>query len=119
MTNRIPLFIHTHLADDLVLAVYKTTRAFPSEERFGLTSPLRRAAVLIVSNIVEGCARNSQADYVHFLDMAYSSAREVEYQLSLARRLEYLAADDFDHINTKCEETAKVLNGLIRALRSS
>ena len=106
------------LADDLVLAIYQVTRSFPPEERFGLTSQVRRAAVSIASNIVEGCARNSQADYVHFLNIAYGSVREADYQISLARRLEYLSADDYASISVKCEETAKVLAGLLRALRN-
>jgi len=106
------------LADGLVVVVYRATTSFPREEQFGLTSQLRRAAVSIVSNIVEGCARNSEADFLHFLDMAYGSAREVEYQVSLAHRLGYLSDDDFSSLDSKCEETAKVLNGLIRSFRN-
>ncbi|UCD29571.1 MAG: four helix bundle protein [Planctomycetota bacterium] len=105
------------LADDLVLTIYASTKGFPRDEQFGLTSQVRRATVSIASNIVEGCARNSEADFLHFLDMAYGSAREVEYQISLAHRLGYLSQDDFNSLNSKCEETAKVLNGLIRSLR--
>jgi four helix bundle protein len=71
------------LADELAINVYKATAGFPREEIFGLTSQLRRAAVSIASNIVEGSARFSEAEYVHFLNMAYGSAREVEYQISL------------------------------------
>lgn len=105
------------LADGLVLAIYQATKGFPRDELFGITSQLRRAAVSIASNIVEGCARNSEADFVHFLDMAYGSSREVEYQVSLAHRLGYLPSDDFKPLNAKCQETAKVLNDLIRSLR--
>jgi len=105
------------LADDLALSVYRATRGFPRDERFGLTSQVRRAVVSIGSNIVEGCARNSEADYLHFLDMAYSSARELGYQISLAYRLGYLSEDAYQELYAKCEETSKVLNGLIRALR--
>ena len=105
------------LADDLVLAVYEATKVFPRQEQFGLTSQLRRAAVSMASDIVEGCARNSEADYVHFLDMAYGSAREVQYQISLAYRLGYLQTGSVEELNAKCRETTKVLNGLIRALR--
>ena len=79
------------LADQLALAVYQHTSAFPRSEMFGLSSQMRRAAVSVASNIVEGCARDSSADYLRFLDMAYGSARELEYQLSLARRLGYLS----------------------------
>jgi four helix bundle protein len=94
------------VSDGLVLDVYKVTKGFPREEQFGLTSQLRRAAVSIASNIVEGCARNSEADYLHFLDMAYGSAREVEYQISLGHRLGYLTSEEFASLKAKCEETS-------------
>lgn len=105
------------LADELALATYKATRRFPKAELFGLTTQMRRAAVSVASNIVEGCARNSQADYVHFLDMAFGSARELEYQASLAHRLAYLESEDYAALRATCEETSKVLGGLIRSLR--
>jgi four helix bundle protein len=105
------------LADELAISIYKATKTFPREEQFGLASQLRRAAVSVPSNIVEGCARHSEADYVRFLDVAFGSCQEVEYQISLAHRLGYLPIDDFEALNTKCGEAAKVLNGLIRSLR--
>jgi len=105
------------LADDLVLAVYAATKAFPHEEQFALTSQIRRAAVSITSNIVEGCARQSKSDYVHFLNIAYGSSRELEYQLSLASRLGYLDESSSKDLTARCAETSKVLNGLTRALR--
>lgn len=103
------------LADQLAVLVYRQTVAFPREEMFGLVSQMRRAAVSIASNIVEGCARHSHADYLRFLDMAYGSVRELEYQISLADRLGYLS--DAEPLNRLVVETAKVLNGLIRSLR--
>lgn len=81
------------LADELALLVYRYTDEFPRHEHFGLRSQLRRSAVSTPSHIVEGCARHSEADYLRFLDMAYGSARELEYQLSLAHRLGYLSTD--------------------------
>jgi four helix bundle protein len=78
---------------------------------------MRRAAVSIPSNIVEGCARNSQADYVHYLDIAYGSARELDYQISLAQRLDYLPREKVEALKSACVEMGRVLNGLIRSLR--
>jgi len=106
-----------HLADALALGTYQATASFPREEQFGLTAQMRRAAVSTTSNIVEGCARRSEADYLHFLNVAYGSAREIEYQASLAHRLGYLPKAAHDRLNAACVETAKVLNGLICALR--
>jgi four helix bundle protein len=105
------------LADQLALVVYRHTRTFPRDEAFGLTSQLRRAAVSIPSNIVEGCARYTERDDLRFLDTAYGSTRELEYQLSLATRLGYLTNEDVTSVMPLCLETGKVLHGLIQALR--
>lgn len=105
------------LGDKLAVEVYRATRTFPREETFGLTSQLRRAAVSVPSNIVEGCARSSGADYAHFLTTAYGSAREVDYQINLAHRLGFLDQNGYDDLQALATETAKVLNGLIRSLR--
>lgn len=102
------------LADALALQVYRETRKFPKDEIYGLTSQIRRAAVSVPSNIVEGCARNTEKDYVHFLDTAYGSAKEVEYQASLANRLGFLENNELEE---KAAEVARVLNALINALR--
>jgi len=106
------------LADQLALMVYTATRAFPADERFGMTSQMRRAAVSVASNIVEGSARTSQTEYARFVEMAYASARELEYQVSLATRLGYLAAAEASALMDLAVETSKVLNGLVRALRN-
>ena len=105
------------LADALAVEIYRLTRAFPKEEQFGLTAQMRRAAVSTAFNIVEGCARHTEADYVHFLDVAYGSSRELQYQLSLAQKLGDARAAAFAQARSLCEETSKVLNGLVRALR--
>jgi len=105
------------LADQLALRIYKETGCFPREEMFGLTSQLRRAAVSIASNIVEGSARFSEAEYLHFLGTAYGSAREVEYQVGLAFRLGFLPEQSHRELSALSVETSKVLNGLLRSLR--
>jgi four helix bundle protein len=107
------------LADKLAVDVYKLTQTFPKVEQFGLVSQMRRCAVFIASNIVEGCARNTEADYIHFLDIAYGSCRELEYQLSLVHRLEFTAGQAYEGAWHTCQETGKVLNGLLHALRKN
>lgn len=104
------------LADQLALLVYKQTSGFPREEQFGLVSQMRRSAVSVASNIVEGSARNSLSDYIRFLDMAYGSLRELEYQMSLAQRLGFISDDS--QLGVLAEEVAKVLNSLVRSLRT-
>ena len=106
-----------HLADELAIRVYNCSRAFPASERFGLTSQTRRAAVSVAANIVEGCARRSEAEYVRFLEMAYGSARELQYEIGLCARLGYIDGEAGDDMNRRCTETAKSLGALIQALR--
>jgi four helix bundle protein len=105
------------LADQLAISVYQVTCGFPRAELFGLTAQLRRGAVSVASNIVEGCARSSEAEYLHFLDMACGSAREVEYQIGLAQRLGFLPDPALQELAARSTETAKVLGGLLRSLR--
>ena len=83
-----------HLADELVAEVYRATQGLPVEERYGLQSQLRRAAVSVPTNIVEGCARKSEKDYLHFIDVAIASASEVRYLLGLSLRLGILQKAD-------------------------
>jgi four helix bundle protein len=104
------------LADSLAIEIYRATQSFPREEQFGLTSQMRRAAVSTASNIVEGCARRSETEYVRFLDIAFGSARELEYQVSLAQRLGYLTQTLGQSLAQLAQETSKVLGGLLRSL---
>jgi four helix bundle protein len=107
------------LADELVLHTYRITQDFPKNEQFGLTIQMRRAAVSIACNIVEGCARHTESDYLRFLDIAYGSACEVAYQASLAFRLGFLSQDAYQSFSSAAQETSRVLNGLIRSLRTN
>jgi four helix bundle protein len=107
------------LADEVAILVYRVTEGFPKEELFGLTSQLRRAAVSVPSNIVEGCARDSEAEYLRFLNIAFGSLRELHYQLNLSKRLGFLPNEDSSLLEPTVVETEKVLNGLIRALRDN
>ena len=105
------------LADEIAVLIYQMTAAFPKEEMYGLTSQMRRAAVSVPSNIVEGCAREGEADYLRFLSIAFASLRELRYQVSLASRLGFLSDQDAGAATPKIMETEKVINGLIRAIR--
>jgi four helix bundle protein len=106
------------LSHKLVLDVYRCTNHFPDSERFGLTNQLRRASVSISSNIVEGCARQSKNDYLRFLTMSYGSAKEVEYQLTLAFELNFIPKNEFEIVKEKSSEVCRVLNGLINSLKA-
>ena len=108
------------LADEVVMLVYRTTAGFPKEELFGLTSQIQRAAAVSVpSNIVEGCARGSAAEYLRVLNIAFGSLRELHYQVHLSKDLGFLRNEDSSLLEPKVVETEKVLNGLIRALRDN
>ena len=105
------------LADQAVLSIYRITRSFPKEEIYGLTSQMRRAAVSVPSNIVEGCARESHAEYLRFLEIAFGSLQELHYQLSLAGRLGFVATGSVTEVDSLLNETGKVLGALVRSLR--
>ena len=107
------------LADEVAILIYRATKGFPKEEMYGLTSQMRRAAISVPSNIVEGCARESQAEYLRFLEMAYGSLKELHYQFDLAMRLGYTDKLSDAECNSKMVETEKVLSALIRSMRSN
>jgi len=105
------------LADEIAILVYEITAEFPKEELYGLISQMRRAAVSVPSNIVEGCARDSEADYLRFLYIAFGSLRELHYQIDFSKRLGFWVSKDSSGLESKVIETEKVLSGLIRSLR--
>ena len=99
--------------DQFAFAVYGATRPFPREELYGLTSQIRRAALSAPTNIVEGCARRTQRDYLSFLNRAEASLEEAGYLLDFACRLGYLETKGWQVLLAMKEEAARVLAGLI------
>lgn len=104
-------------AVDFVVEVYKTTERFPKEERFGLTSQIRRASVSVPANIAEGAARKSLKEFSHFLSNAQGSASEVETELLISYRLGYISKSQFVEFQTSLDSIGKMMNGLTRRLK--
>ena len=104
-------------AMDWTEAVYEATAHWPPDERFGLISQVRRAAVSVPSNIAEGAARRSTGEFVQFLGMARGSLAEVETQLLLARRFGYTRDDDTQSLLGGADEISRMLVALIASLR--
>ena len=103
-------------AVDLVVAIYRTTALFPQEERYGLVSQIRRAAVSVPSNIAEGQGRKSSGEFRRFLYTALGSLMELETQLIIADRLGYLRDGVCEEFPCRTGELGRMLNGLIRSL---
>ena len=99
--------------------VYNHTRHFPSDERFGVTNQMRRAAVSISSNIAEGTSRLSQGDYARFIEIATGSVFEVVSQAFIGRRQQFLNEEDFRTLYAAAEEIGRMLSGLRKSLRLS
>ncbi|PYL07574.1 MAG: four helix bundle protein [Verrucomicrobia bacterium] len=103
-------------AIEFVDLVYSKTKSFPSSERFGLTNQMRRAAISISSNIAEGSARISDADFARFVEIATGSLFEVVSESTVAKRQGYLSNENFAAIYKAAEEQGRMLSGLRRTL---
>jgi four helix bundle protein len=104
---------------ELTLMVYRASAKFPKEEIYGLTSQMRRSSASIPTNIAEGSGRSTDADFQRFLQIALGSASELQYQLLLAKDLDYLAQGQYDQMATSVIEVKKMLAAFIIYLRIS
>ena len=102
----------------LVLEIYEASRKFPNDERYGLTSQMRRAAASIPTNIAEGCGRGSEADFARFLQIAAGSASELEYHLLLACDLKLLNNKTHEKLNRDVTEVKRMLYSFISTLKA-
>ena len=102
---------------ELCATVYKATQTFPPAEQFGLTSQMRRAAISIPSNIVEGFERCSNKEFKQFLVIARGSTGELQAQTDIARDLEYLTQNHYEEIASQLVEVHKMINVFIKAIR--
>ena len=100
-------------AMELVELVYTLTNNFPKQEMYGLTSQIRRSAVSIPSNIAEGKFRHSTKDFKRFLQIAFASGAELETQIELSKRMEYINEEEFRDIQLVLNEVMKMLNALL------
>ena len=103
-------------AIELTDYIYTITRSFPNDERFGLTSQMRRSSVSIASNIAEGSGRGSNPDFCRFIEIAYSSLMELITQLKIANRQDFLAQLAYSEAYEKSEQIARMLSGLRSSL---
>ncbi len=101
---------------ELVIAIYKNSEHFPKEERYGLTSQIRRAAVSIPANIAEGAGRHSRKEFAHFLSNSQGSASELETELIIANRLGYLDETSFRLLIRELDRIGRLITGLVRHL---
>ncbi len=104
-------------AHKLVLEVYKTTRAFPVLERYGLVTQIRRSVSSVATNIVEGYKRRSDKEFAHFLNIADSSLEETKYHLFLATELTYLNKAEYERLVVMADEIGRMLSGFQKSLR--
>ncbi len=105
-------------AHNLTLDVYKTSRSFPREELYGLTSQMRRSSASIGANIAEGCCRKGDHELGRFLQMAMGSASELEYHLLLASDLDLLKTHDYQRLVDEATEVKRMLTSLIHKLKA-
>jgi len=105
-------------AHSFTLKVYEASRFFPKDEVYSLTNQLRRAASSIPANIAEGCGKNSQLEFAHFLNIALGSANESEYFLILSRDLRYLNEENFSELTNSINEVKAMLISLIGKVRT-
>ncbi len=98
----------------MVLTLYKTTKEFPKEEKYGLVDQIRRAAVSVVSNIAEGFSRESYKEKVQYYAMSKGSVTEIQSQLLIARDLQYMGKKEFDEVAEQTVVVHKILSGLIK-----
>lgn len=106
-------------AVELVTDIYRTTDSFPKEERYGLTSQIRRAAVSIPANIAEGAGRFSNKEFARFLSNAQGSASELETELIIAHCLGYLSDANFSQLNNQLERIGRLITGLSKHVGSA
>lgn len=104
---------------DLAKDIYELTKNFPQEEKFGITSQIRRSVVSISANISEGCGRETQKDFKNFLNIAMGSSKETENLLHLSKELGYISLTDYNALNIKITEVSKMLNVFIKQIRES
>jgi four helix bundle protein len=105
-------------AMNLTIIIYRITDGFPQIEEFGLKSQLRRAAVSIPSNIAEGCSRNTNRAFVHFLEIALGSSYELETQLLLSKELRFIKPDKFIEIKEPIDRLQRKLNVLRKVVNN-
>lgn len=106
-------------AHHFTLKVYEVSKSFPKDELYSLTNQLRRAASSIPANIAEGCGKNSQSEFAHFLNISLGSANEAEYFLILSKDLNYLNTDDFTKLSVSINEIKAMLITLINKVREA
>jgi len=107
-----------HLADDLVDDIYRVASGFPPEERYCLLGQLKRAAVSAPSNIVEGSARRTTAEFVNFVNIAAGSGAEARYLVEVSGRLGFVPKDETLQLTTRYTELQAQLQALMRSLRN-
>lgn len=103
-------------AIDYASEIYGVTGGFPSDERFGLISQFRRAAVSVSSNIAEGSSRRSDSDFARFIEIAYGSLMETVSQLCIAAKQKFITREEFEKLTQQADDLARMLSGLMKSL---